>query len=208
MNKASLLGAALAAATLPSAAMAVTPIDGNFTVSDLYNPSNSDNGLAIAVNPPNGHFTIADIDSPATINLFNISTPEGSIEGDDLNPHTIKVDFSFLNPAGATGSGVTGSTVGEKSLLGFYQDGKVTWDGPTVFDFGNGGQFSVSLSDAIFNSGAFWGLGNKGAKIKATFALISPSAVPEAGTWAMMILGIGFVGVALRRRQQPNVTYA
>ncbi len=207
MNRAYLLGAALAAATLPSAAMAVTPIDGTFSVTDLYNPANSDNGLAIAVNPSNGHFTLADIDTPVTVDLFKISTPEGSIQGDDLNPHTIKVDFSFLNPAGATGSGVTGSTVGESILWGLFQDGKVTWDGPAVFDFGNGGKFSVSLSDAVFNKGLF-GLGRKGATISGTFALISPSAVPEVGTWVMMILGIGFVGAALRRRQQINVTYA
>jgi len=207
MNKAYLLGAVLAGAALPSAAMAVTPIDGTFAVTDVYNPANSNHGLAITVDPQNGHFTLPDIDTPVSVNLFNISTPEGSIEHDDLNSHSIKVDFSFLNPAGATGSGVTGTTVGERSFLGIFQDGKVTWDGPSVFDFGNGGQFSVSLSDAVFDWG-LGGLGPKGANIAATFALISPSAVPEASTWAMMILGIGFVGAALRRRQQVNVTYA
>jgi hypothetical protein len=33
-------------------------------------------------------------------------------------------------------------------------------------------------------------------------------AVPEASTWAMMILGFGAAGVAMRRRQRVNVTYA
>jgi hypothetical protein len=32
--------------------------------------------------------------------------------------------------------------------------------------------------------------------------------VPEPGTWAMMILGIGFAGVAMRRRQTIAVKYA
>lgn len=32
------------------------------------------------------------------------------------------------------------------------------------------------------------------------------SAVPELGTWLMMIAGIGFAGFALRRRRQPAAT--
>jgi uridine phosphorylase len=35
------------------------------------------------------------------------------------------------------------------------------------------------------------------------------SAVPEAGTWLMMIAGIGFAGFALRRRgTETKVSYA
>ena len=38
---------------------------------------------------------------------------------------------------------------------------------------------------------------------------INYEAVPEASTWAMMILGLGFAGMGLRRRQQQvTVTYA
>jgi hypothetical protein len=36
----------------------------------------------------------------------------------------------------------------------------------------------------------------------------SPQAVPEPATWAMMILGMGAVGGAMRRRTRTGVTYA
>jgi hypothetical protein len=34
------------------------------------------------------------------------------------------------------------------------------------------------------------------------------SAVPEPGTWAMMMVGIGAIGVAMRRRQRVTVRFA
>lgn len=48
--------------------------------------------------------------------------------------------------------------------------------------------------------------GNDSFKITA----LSVTAVPELGTWAMMILGVGAVGVAMRRRPKvrTSVTYA
>lgn len=35
-----------------------------------------------------------------------------------------------------------------------------------------------------------------------------PGAVPEPATWAMMVLGFGAVGMAMRRRRAPTVTYS
>jgi hypothetical protein len=32
---------------------------------------------------------------------------------------------------------------------------------------------------------------------------VSISAVPEPGTWALMILGFGAVGLTMRRKRQP-----
>ncbi len=34
------------------------------------------------------------------------------------------------------------------------------------------------------------------------------NGVPEPGTWAMMILGFGFVGGALRRRSKSQLSFA
>lgn len=42
----------------------------------------------------------------------------------------------------------------------------------------------------------------------AALDMVSVSGVPEPTTWAMMILGIGFTGAALRRRQQQAVRFA
>lgn len=43
--------------------------------------------------------------------------------------------------------------------------------------------------------------------ITATTNLAAPGAVPEPGTWGLMIVGFGIVGGAMRRRS-TNVTYA
>lgn len=37
---------------------------------------------------------------------------------------------------------------------------------------------------------------------------LSMTGVPEASTWAMMILGVGAIGGALRRRQKTSVNYS
>lgn len=41
-----------------------------------------------------------------------------------------------------------------------------------------------------------------------TYHFISDSAVPEPATWAMMLLGFGAIGVALRRRKTTAPTFA
>lgn len=37
---------------------------------------------------------------------------------------------------------------------------------------------------------------------------LAAAAVPEAATWAMLILGVGFVGGAMRRRRKTTLRYA
>lgn len=37
---------------------------------------------------------------------------------------------------------------------------------------------------------------------------VTQSAVPETATWAMMLVGMGTIGFAMRRRQNVSVTYA
>jgi hypothetical protein len=41
-----------------------------------------------------------------------------------------------------------------------------------------------------------------------SFASSSASAVPEPATWAMMLFGMGAIGIAVRRRQAVRITYA
>jgi hypothetical protein len=53
------------------------------------------------------------------------------------------------------------------------------------------------------------GLGFFGAALADNFGGAAiPSGVPEPETWALMILGFGLVGGAMRRRQNLRVTYA
>jgi hypothetical protein len=187
-------------AASPAAAIQVT---GDFDVS--YNDVGGDDGLDLIINPDSGSFDFAldTVGATKTFTLFRISTPEGSVNADDLNDSPIAVTFGFDSPFGASGDPITGGTSGESNWFWIFnfQNGLLTWDGPQSFSFGNGGLFTVSLNGAEFNDG-FYGLGEDGAKVKATFTLDSlSSAVPEPATWAMMITGFGLAGTAIRRRR-------
>lgn len=88
----------------------------------------------------------------------------------------------------------------------------------TFFDSGAGGLFDISFSDGsglslfgedftanpapgfyLFDAFTFDGTAVGGVTL-------SYGAIPEASTWAMMILGLGFAGAAMRRRSQTTVT--
>lgn len=69
--------------------------------------------------------------------------------------------------------------------------------------------FSLNIADqgnAFANSGNFTGgfgtgaSGFLGIPLKPTSLTVSTAAVPEPATWAMMILGFGVVGYAMRRK--------
>lgn len=57
------------------------------------------------------------------------------------------------------------------------------------------------------NSGTYYISGNVknvGDNLQNSFLLLDSVAVPEASTWAMMILGLGAVGGAMRRRRHKT----
>lgn len=92
--------------------------------------------------------------------------------------------------------------------------------GVEFFDSVDGGLFNVYFSDGNgfglfgedftanpapgfyqFSAQTFDGTGVGGVTL-------SYGAIPEASTWAMMILGLGFAGAAMRRRSQTTVRVA
>lgn len=190
--------AALMAASIP--AQATTVFEGQATAM----VHTQDPGLVIAATPLNfGPFTL-DLD-PATgaipsiwvANVFGISSPESTVNlFEDTVSYGVSVAFSFANPLGASGSPITGTTRGVYTLFtnGF---GRVIWGPSQTYTFGDGGAFSVALRDTNFV------IGGPVTNVAGEFRLISEaiSAVPEPATWAMMLFGFGFVGVALRRRR-------
>ena len=57
---------------------------------------------------------------------------------------------------------------------------------------------TASTTDDPPNSyGGLWG--------STTLSVTPIGSVPEPATWAMMLLGFGFVGAAMRRQRQPNL---
>ena len=70
---------------------------------------------------------------------------------------------------------------------------------------GGGDLFTGSASNPIFNTGTFnlsGGFTAGPATLTITRAAIS--AVPEAGTWAMLLVGFGAMGVSMQRRRRTQ----
>ncbi len=203
----------LAAAALLSystAASSQTTIEG---VASIVTLRTFDPGLVVYATPiPFGPFNL-DLDpgtsapSTFTTNILTIGTTERSVEMDDLYHFDIGLKFNFEDPLGTTGGPITGETFGYYRLFsscGLIAGGcgRVEWDGPMTFNFGNGGSFSLALSDAYFHTPG-------SAQVSGTFTLLSsPGAVPEPSTWVMMLLGFGAVGSAMRKRRSPALASA
>ncbi len=191
-----------------TSASAATTITGSVTG---LNYQTTDPGLGVsatAIAFPS--FTLNNVNDFADFDVLNIGTTEGTVNiGEDTNPSPISVTFTFTDPAGTSGAAVTGTTFGfiiPFTTCGIIAGGcgRVDFGAPTNFTFGNGGQFSVQLSDATFGTP-----GN--ANVSARFTLLAESVappVPEPATWAMMLVGFGAVGFSMRRRRRATVTYA
>lgn len=194
--------AASAAAMLPTVANAQT-----VTIQGSATPTvhSSDPGLVLTSSP--GNFLLnLDLDpatgTPSSLfvnNLFSLGTLEGSVElGEDTVAYPLSVLFSFTNPTGTGSDVITGQSFGYYQLFtscGLIAGGcgRVVWDGPQTFNFGDGGSFSLALNNVTFGTPGSTAVGG-------TFTLIT-SAVPEPSTWAMMLIGFGAVGFAVRRRK-------
>lgn len=143
-----------------------------------------------------------DVGDHVVVNLFKIWTNETTVNRDDRVDQPISVDFEFSLPE-PFGGQVSGETDGIRRFAGFYQAGRLRWDGPSILNFGNGGELEVSLSDEIFNEGIFFGLNEgkrHGAIVQAKFALLSDSVedVPEPTAFlGLSLLGLGFLGKRL-----------
>lgn len=99
-------------------------------------------------------------------------------------------------------------------------------DGDATFDFGSlnllgltifGAHFGNNTDSSLNNVSAFWliDLGSnpthivtvsngQGVSNAQIFATSTQSGVPEPATWAMMLVGLGGVGMAMRRRRKQN----
>lgn len=222
--KKNFVAAAAAFALLGAASAAsATTFTGSYATSTYTNGSN---GLAVFTQdatpgPGTGFsFNLNSIGASSTFSLFRIYTNESTANSDDLsNANPISVTFNFTAPSAATGS-VTGDTGAETvpvtffgHLIGSFSEGYVDWDngGDTTLNFGSFGQLQVHLDDATFGAGSVFnpaGLDEDPSTVKATFTL--KAAVPEPMTWALMLMGFGGLGAALRanRRQGAALTAA
>ena len=93
------------------------------------------------------------------------------------------------------------------------QEAPVSWNSQTVsfsqpFTYALSGTYSPSFSiQYFFFAGSSDGRAEAGSEIASGQATLQVSSVPEADTWAMMLLGFAAMGIAVRsgwnKRVQP-----
>jgi hypothetical protein len=113
---------------------------------------------------------------------------------------TIDASLGFiLPPAGPAGSGASASYL---RFGGLFTGGSLTWDTPSQqLLAADGSLFTVSFGNLA-------GLTGSTATAPVTITL-NRGAVPEPGTWAMMIVGFGAVGGVMRSaRVRRKVAFA
>ena len=95
---------------------------------------------------------------------------------------------------------------------GFLFDNQILLNSPSILD--PGGLVFTTPTLGAFNIAGFgqgdYAILSAGGVIDGTFSISLVTAnVPEPGTWAMMLLGFGAVGISIRRsRRKPNLSLA
>jgi hypothetical protein len=177
MRKAILAMVGAAALTLGSAASAAVLVSGS---SGLNNPDPTAPGSVVT----NGGLTTINfgqnpVSSPTFTGSFNFTNDVAGLYTIVLNTSTPGITFTS---AAVTGPG------GPFALMPFPDN------------------TSLKLANALLGVGeyTFSFTGNNTNASGALTGNVTISAVPEAGTWAMMLLGFGAIGLTIRgRRRQP-----
>lgn len=212
MNKAVAFAIFIVATAIPSTSFAqVVTHTGDQLVAGGVSPT-----------PPFGSLTEA-VGTQAI--QFGVDYSFGNVEGifNDGGPHALcgisstgtcnlltAVDGRIV-VLGTTDQGLTNfinilagfSSPGALTLSVFDQGGNLL---QTATGAGSLGPFSVTRSAfdiASFRIGGNDTFGVRSVAIETPMGAVG--AVPEPGTWAMMLLGFGAIGGALRRRRKPQL---
>lgn len=178
MNKIMFKGAFIAAA----ATALSTPAHAAFTVAN----SNGGDGY---VNANAGGFDLYGADNGVGSNLTTYTDTAASAETLIFNYvyTTNDVDGAYFDPAGYTINGNLFQLSPASSASGFSGGGTVS----LVLNAGDNYGFYVNSVDSAYGRG----------DIAVT------AAVPEPATWALMLVGFGAVGYAMRKRPTVRVSH-
>ncbi len=147
-----------------------------------------------------------------TFSAGQLVTLSGLISGNQRNTGSDNFLFAFLFSSPVSGSNFTGSSPGGTGNFGTFSSSLLQNVQGTVGAGAAFGAYSISfraltggtVAGRISSFGT--GTDNQGP-ILDNFSL-SIAAVPEPGTWAMMILGFGLIGGALRTRKRAVLAVA
>lgn len=130
-------------------------------------------------------------------------------------PCTFANTSTFVTPTGFTSLSATISSILNNGNLATNIDFTSVMINGIEFAIGSTGAVEFRyLTDLLLGpgktntitvSGTTYGDGSYSGTL--SFGNLVAGGVPEPSTWMMMILGIGFAGMALRRRQRVHVSY-
>jgi hypothetical protein len=174
-----MVGAVLALAVSASSAQAVTFIKDTFTLSDdhMSDPLSSSSA--------SGSYGVIFYSNGKDY-LFGHLTVDELVQG---TPYTYHIDYNCLSTVLHCGHPAVPSQVPGGS--GF----NVQLNIDTFAYHGNPSTVPTSFSDFIYESSGEGTLNEE----------ITRGKVPEPATWALMLIGAGAVGWALRRRRAPLI---
>jgi hypothetical protein len=173
----------LGVATLPNIQYAITAAD------NLGNPGAGQRGYITTLAATGGNLTT----SAMTTALGNFDT----YAANESQNH-VAANGSLFTASASTGSilynsnRVGGTTTGPTTL-------GVIGSSLGVIQVTGGASAFANSTPTVFGNGAKFTLASNGALTYSTNPIAPP--VPEADTWAMMLLGLGFMGFVARRKQ-------
>jgi len=157
------------------------------TVAELGWASAADIGLLFnAIEPSGDSVTVNDI----TLKFYNSTTGALIAAIDNLGAQTFDPSQQGNGSAGFVFIVDGNAASGEQNFLNtliFNQLGT----------YGGAGNIRIALESSMSNVAA-------GTESWTAFNLNSPPGVPEPATWAMMLLGFGGIGMAMRRSRRRN----
>lgn len=164
----------------------INPNDGTRTAAT---------NLAFGAGDPNN-----GVNPDVTAAAYNTARPLGTSPAFPGGPNQLFVmDTSRDILAQQNNNGGILTTVG---ALGFDLSGRTSFDiDANDIGFVQNGQGFFSINHG---TGALTGLGQTQTALFGISALRNTAAVPEPGTWAMMLIGFDAMGVSMRRRRNFN----